>query len=54
MGGTVQHGASTLPESAFGKFVESEAVEVHLATNFQNMIFDRLPDGLRSNIYAYP
>jgi fructose/tagatose bisphosphate aldolase len=53
MGGTVQHGASTLPESAFGKFVESEAVEVHLATNFQNMIYDRLPDGLRSNIYAY-
>jgi hypothetical protein len=53
MGGTVQHGASTLPESAFGKFVESEAVEVHLATNFQNMIFDRLPDGLRSDIYAH-
>jgi len=53
MGGTVQHGASTLPESAFGKFVESEAVEVHLATNFQNMVFDRLPDGLRSEIYAY-
>ena len=53
MGGTVQHGASTLPESAFGKFVESEAAEVHLATNFQNMIFDRLPDGLRSEIYAY-
>lgn len=53
MGGTVQHGASTLPESAFGKFVESEAVEVHLATNFQNMIFDRLPDSLRSNIYSF-
>jgi fructose-bisphosphate aldolase class II len=53
MGGTVQHGASTLPESAFGKFVESEAVEVHLATNFQNMVFDRLPDGLRSEMYAY-
>jgi len=53
LGGTVQHGASTLPENAFGKFVESEAVEVHLATNFQNMIFDRLPDGLRSDIYAF-
>jgi len=53
MGGTVQHGASTLPESAFGKFVESEAIEVHLATNFQNMIYARLPDGLRSNIYAF-
>ena len=53
MGGTVQHGASTLPESAFGKFVESEAIEVHLATNFQNLIFERLPDSLRSNIYAF-
>ncbi len=53
MGGTVQHGASTLPESAFGKFVESEAAEVHLATNFQTMIFDRLPDDLRAEMYAY-
>ena len=53
MGGTVQHGASTLPETAFGKFVESEAVEVHLATNFQNIIFDRLPDELKSEMYAY-
>jgi len=53
MGGTVQHGASTLPESAFGKFVESEAVEVHLATNFQNMVFDRLPDELKAEIYTY-
>jgi fructose/tagatose bisphosphate aldolase len=53
MGGTVQHGASTLPESAFGKFVESEAVEVHLATNFQNMIFDRLPDNLRAKMYSF-
>jgi fructose/tagatose bisphosphate aldolase len=53
MGGTVQHGASTLPESAFGKFVESEAIEVHLATNFQNIIFDRLPEGLRSAMYSY-
>ena len=53
LGGTVQHGASTLPENAFGKFVESEAAEVHLATNFQNIVFDRLPDGLRSEIYAY-
>jgi fructose/tagatose bisphosphate aldolase len=53
MGGTVQHGASTLPETAFGKFVDSEAVEVHLATNFQNMVYDRLPDDLRTEMYAY-
>lgn len=53
LGGTVQHGASTLPENAFGKFVESEAAEVHLATNFQNIILDRIPDDLRSEMYAF-
>ncbi len=53
LGGAVQHGASTLPEEAFGKFVEAEAIEVHLATNFQNMLFDRLPDDLRAEMYAY-
>jgi fructose/tagatose bisphosphate aldolase len=53
LGGAVQHGASTLPESAFSKFVASEATEVHLATNFQNMLFDRLPDDLRAEMYAY-
>src|SRR4030042_2952108 len=53
MGGTVQHGASTLPDSAFGKFVESEAAEVHLATNFQNIIFDHLPGELKSEMYNY-
>lgn len=52
-GGAVQHGASTLPENAFGKFVEAEAIEVHLATNFQNMLFDRLPGDLKTQIYAW-
>ncbi len=46
MGGAVQHGASTLPEEAFSKFSEAGALEVHLATNFQNMLYDRLPDAL--------
>jgi len=53
LGGAVQHGASTLPESAFNKFVEAEALEVHLATNFQNILYDRLPDDLVGEIYAY-
>lgn len=53
MAGAVQHGASTLPQDAFGKFAESQACEVHLATNFQNMLYDRLPDKLRTEIYAY-
>jgi len=53
MGGAVQHGASTLPQEAFGKFVESEACEVHLATGFQNIFYDLCPDGLKAEIYAY-
>ena len=38
--GAVQHGASTLPEDAFHKFPEVETAEVHLATQFQNMVYD--------------
>lgn len=53
MGGAVQHGASTLPEAAFPKFAESNALEVHLATGFQNLLFDHLPDDLKGEIYAY-
>ncbi|MEA2007564.1 MAG: class II fructose-bisphosphate aldolase, partial [Chloroflexota bacterium] len=53
IGGTVQHGASTLPEDAFDKFVSAEALEVHLATNFQNIMFDHLPEDLVNEIYAY-
>src|SRR5207249_1282921 len=36
LGGAVQHGASTLPPDAFGHFPKCEAIEIHLATNFQN------------------
>jgi len=53
LGGAVQHGASTLPEDAFSKFVESEACEVHLATNFMNMFFDYCPSALKADMYAY-
>lgn len=53
MAGAVQHGASTLPQEAFGKFVESEACEVHLATNFQNIFYDYAPEDLVKQIYAY-
>lgn len=53
LGGTVQHGASTLPEEAFGKFVENEACEVHLATNFVNMFFDLIPQHHKNEMYAY-
>jgi fructose-bisphosphate aldolase, class II len=53
MAGAVQHGASTLPESAFSKFAESEACEVHLATNFMNMLYAMMPAALREEVYAW-
>ncbi|TAK13665.1 MAG: aldolase [Anaerolineae bacterium] len=53
MAGAVQHGASTLPQDAFGKFVEHEACEVHLATNFQNIFFDLAPKTLLNEMYAF-
>ena len=55
MAGAVQHGASTLPKEAFGKFPEVETAEVHLATQFQNMVFDSksFPEGLKKKIYAW-
>jgi fructose/tagatose bisphosphate aldolase len=53
MAGTVQHGASTLPADAFHKFVECGAAEVHLATEFQNMIYENtaFPRDLKEEIY---
>jgi len=53
MAGTVQHGASTLPADAFHKFVQCEAAEVHLATEFQNMIYENsaFPRDLKEEIY---
>src|SRR5690606_3900669 len=47
LSGAVQHGASTLPAEAFGRFPEVETAEIHLATGFQNLLFDHLPDDLR-------
>ena len=55
LGGAVQHGASTLPENAFGNFPEATACEIHLATNFQNIVFDHpaLPADLRDELKAW-
>jgi fructose/tagatose bisphosphate aldolase len=53
LGGAVQHGASTLPPEAFNKFPEIGTVEIHLATNFQNMIYDHLPEGAVDTAYNY-
>ncbi len=53
LGGAVQHGASTLPASAFNKFPEALAIEIHLATGFQNIIFDLLPMDFVDEAYDY-
>lgn len=55
LSGAVQHGASTLPEDAFHMFPETGTSEVHLATGFQNMIYDsmHLPAALKDEVYTY-
>lgn len=53
MAGAVQHGASTLPQDAFSKFVDAQACEVHLATGFQNIFYEHAPESLVLEIYAY-
>ncbi len=55
LGGAVQHGASTLPPEAFSQFSACEAVEIHLATNFQTIVMDHpaLPKDLRREVNAW-
>jgi len=55
LGGAVQHGASTLPPEAFSQFPQCEAVEIHLATNFQTIVMDHpaLPQDLRRDVNAW-
>ena len=52
LGGAVQHGASTLPPEAFSQFPQCEAIEIHLATNFQTIVMDHpaLPKDLRREV----
>jgi len=51
--GSVQHGASTLPDEYFKEFPKAEAIEVHLATGFQNIMMDhpRFPKELLKEMY---
>jgi fructose/tagatose bisphosphate aldolase len=55
LAGAVQHGASTLPEEAFDRFPAVGTAEVHLATGFQNMIYEseNFPKKTRDKIYDY-
>jgi fructose/tagatose bisphosphate aldolase len=40
LAGAVQHGASTLPAEFFGSFPDHDCAEIHLATEFQNIVYD--------------
>ena len=55
LSGAVQHGASTLPNEAFDKFPKTGTAEIHLATGFQNMIYEskHFPAALKDQIYQY-
>lgn len=55
LSGCVQHGASTLPEEAFDMFPKTGTSEVHLATGFQNIIYDSpaLPPSFREEVYSF-
>ena len=53
LAGAVQHGASTLPKEAFSRFPEFECAEIHLATGFQNIVYDLFPVELREDIHRW-
>lgn len=55
LAGAVQHGASTLSGDAFDAFPRVGACEIHLATNFQNMVYDHpsFPAALKDEMYAW-
>ena len=56
LGGAVQHGASTLPPDAFDAFPRVGACEIHLATDFQNMVYEhpQFPADLKAEMYLGP
>lgn len=55
LAGAVQHGASTLPDELFHRFPQVETAEIHLATGFQNLLYDHavFPSDLRAEIRAW-
>jgi hypothetical protein len=55
LAGAVQHGASTLPDELFHHFPEVETAEIHLATGFQNLLYDHpaFPADLTRTIDAW-
>jgi fructose/tagatose bisphosphate aldolase len=53
MAGTVQHGASTLPLDKFHHFPPTGCIEIHLATEFQNIIYQHLPEDFKREIHGW-
>lgn len=53
IGGSVQHGASTLPNELFHNFPVYNTLEIHLATGFQNLVYDNLPSIIKEKIYQW-
>ncbi|MEO8570117.1 MAG: class II fructose-bisphosphate aldolase [Chloroflexota bacterium] len=55
LAGAVQHGASTLPDELFHRFPAVETAEIHLATGFQNALFEHaaFPASLHRDIETW-
>lgn len=53
IGGSVQHGASTLPNDLFHNFPSYNTLEIHLATGFQNIVYDHMDPKLKQEIYEW-
>jgi hypothetical protein len=55
LAGAVQHGASTLPDELFHHFPAVETAEIHLATGFQNALYDHpaFPAALTAEIHEW-
>jgi fructose/tagatose bisphosphate aldolase len=55
LAGCVQHGASTLPDELFHHFPAVETAEIHLATGFQNTLYEHpaFPAALHREIHGW-
>ena len=55
LAGAVQHGASTLPDALFHRFPEVGTAEIHLATGFQNALYEHpaFPEAFHREIEAW-
>ena len=55
LAGAVQHGASTLPDELFHRFPAVETAEIHLATGFQNLLYEHpaFPESLHREIEGW-